>query len=975
LLGKKIIDCYKNCTCEVKYECFGENKVINSHAIDFSEPIISNKSVLMDYCIDDTHAMLATTDKIAHRKKWKEMLEGCDEKDGCDVDYYQIVVNYKEVNCKDYGDDFICRNGACIRNTYDDSCRTPGEGTTHSVSECDNGNWEAYSGFVCSSWELWPLYIYCEHPPHAFGSPFSVFEIMGSPEFPSLLTVTEWPCRIDEIPTFDFSEDVYKCYDVAFEEGNYDDQCWQENMSLFTSIPNYPHFYKGAEDVPMQCMDWDSLFYGGDLGKEYPAEPYSHTFDRTIDPMTVYPTTFPYDITFGCDGVPMGYRKKDGDIVKTCSPLSVVSDIDGSFRKIAYYDQEKAYSYPDVDPIVRIKGFRWESLATCDGKVVSDTTSAWCDYSDDFKLTKVFLKYCNQSPNGYPLCGVLGEIAYSTDTNINDPQLLICGLDSHGCRIWKKFDGELSERDKHLSMCSYKGQRICSGRTVLYCDDKDGDGKLEWYAEPCPPSLECVDGKCVCENCCYDECFFGSMKCENGVAWRCEYGENGCTHWVSMQTCSIGDVKCDDKQICECVSYHGCPIWNCTKLSNCTVGDKWCDGLVLKECKEISKGSCSGTYIDEKACSDCCVDEGNGNAYCGTHECEYGNQTSCDANGKKKICDVNEHGCYYWKTIDCCSDECTPDGSYPKCIDTCISQTCELGDDGCYHLVETDCCSMPTGSNEHWTCNSETGQCGGCIDECVEGEEMKANGKCYKCGDWDGDSCTEWKEVKCNDSCVDSCACGAISCYDEDTIERCDVGADGCCHLNYTDCPPGQVCKDGQCVCKDECNLGDKRCKPGSPCIMQKCEVVDGCRKWVDYECGPCERCNGGSCISVCDVIANPIPIPLQRMHRGETINVSTNINVTRRFNWPNLYISALFNSILVNTSSSNLSAYLTQIGPISLQPTSLWIGEYPVFVGNYLPLQILLVANNDIPAGLYIVSIYGNYTCVCNETKCGEVT
>ncbi len=102
-----------------------------------------------------------------------------------------------------------------------------------------------------------------------------------------------------------------------------------------------------------------------------------------------------------------------------------------------------------------------------------------------------------------------------------------------------------------------------------------------------------------------------------------------------------------------------------------------------------------------------------------------------------------------------------------------------------------------------------------------------------------------------------------------DSGTDCPVGqtdCDGVCVDTSTDrdncgtcgnaCLGGQHCAAGACVaCDNECEMGEKRCAPGSTTQYQECGDPDGdtCLEWAPAQaCAAGEICDAGDCITAC---------------------------------------------------------------------------------------------------------------------------
>lgn len=98
-----------------------------------------------------------------------------------------------------------------------------------------------------------------------------------------------------------------------------------------------------------------------------------------------------------------------------------------------------------------------------------------------------------------------------------------------------------------------------------------------------------------------------------------------------------------------------------------------------------------------------------------------------------------------------------------------------------------------------------------CTNECVAGSSTCDGTALYHCGDYNGDSCTEWGDLQacpgacsidhCEGTCSDACGANETGCTDELTRWTCtDVDADGCLDRLDESCGAGEHCENGACV-------------------------------------------------------------------------------------------------------------------------------------------------------------------------------
>jgi hypothetical protein len=147
---------------------------------------------------------------------------------------------------------------------------------------------------------------------------------------------------------------------------------------------------------------------------------------------------------------------------------------------------------------------------------------------------------------------------------------------------------------------------------------------------------------------------------------------------------------------------------------------------------------------------------------------------------------------------------------------------------------------------------------GSCCDhECSSGANRCSGSATQSCGNYDGDPCREWGNTRscgadaaCYSDgrcCTNECARGQRECTGADTWRACgDTDGDPCREWTPSaDCGPDGVCwGEGQC-CSDECTLGARRC------------VADGWQVCGDHDTDPCLEWGGGATCGTAAICLN----------------------------------------------------------------------------------------------------------------------
>lgn len=360
--------------------------------------------------------------------------------------------------------------------------------------------------------------------------------------------------------------------------------------------------------------------------------------------------------------------------------------------------------------------------------------------------------------------------------------------------------------------CDRPSARRChpgSARAVDVCEDRDGDGCLEWAEAPaCDAAEVCSLGACTSE--CVDECEGGAKRCDDGAAVSCaDHDDDGCLEWGGALSCpgacALGQC------VAECEDECG------------TAGLRRCDGPGVESCLPGADGClhwgspipcAAGTTCSLGTCAAVCLDE-----------CVLGT-TTCDAGGVVRCDQLDADACTDRALPEACGDgeTCSAGACKSECEDECTSASalscdavgravreCRQGDDDpCLEWVVVSSCDVARGE----TCSN--GVCGAsCTDECDSGESRCAAGsgtRVERCGNADDDLCNEW--IAGDDCAVSGQVCSdgrcAATCSDECAAPACDNGqvvpcgefdADACRDRGTPSaCAAGSVCEAGACV-------------------------------------------------------------------------------------------------------------------------------------------------------------------------------
>jgi hypothetical protein len=248
--------------------------------------------------------------------------------------------------------------------------------------------------------------------------------------------------------------------------------------------------------------------------------------------------------------------------------------------------------------------------------------------------------------------------------------------------------------------------------------------------------------------------------------------------------------------------------------------------------------------------------------------CEHGdadcNDTSaCDCCRNPLVvgnpnCNINLSDCclhcgYYWDPTNpdpCETGTLCNAGNCPLPCE-CFGNVCRNPDGTLCGDPPVDCCAG-LGCDYPWcTCKTDIG--GDCECDCTCSSNEDCDPECCNdgtCGECPPENCCNGG-VECGDcdECNSQCECTPILCQSPDpcTVCGCSSETGGKCECNPIDCPACSTC-DNNGNCATDCPTGSACDECGSECC------VDGV--CTIQECGSCEVCQDGTCISCCDLAA-----------------------------------------------------------------------------------------------------------------------
>ncbi|GAB4305680.1 MAG: hypothetical protein Kow0090_21150 [Myxococcota bacterium] len=339
----------------------------------------------------------------------------------------------------------------------------------------------------------------------------------------------------------------------------------------------------------------------------------------------------------------------------------------------------------------------------------------------------------------------------------------VCKNDADGCPQWEAFENcKPGEVCRGEGICGKdectKGEKKCDGNKVVYCEDGNNDGFVEWVVkQTC--TYFCQGGVCGgCSN--NSECQSPTPICDTSVKL--------CVGCLNDSHCSSPTGKCllSKKECVECLADPDCPAGKkCDTLQNkCVCAYEVCLGVCCTQGQVCYQGAC---YTPQCGTKECGTDAGG--YLCGI--CPE--NAECGADGKCKCtfdaCDSSccpagqvcyQSACY---TPQCGTYECGPDANGYICGtcgtgESCINHTCQCDNTVCLGV----CCEAGQ------LCHKTSGNC--CNQYCPPPQPNKYpcgdDGCGFSCGDCPGGYCDiTIHYCKCND--------GRFPCYD-----------DGCCKSN-----------------------------------------------------------------------------------------------------------------------------------------------------------------------------------------------
>lgn len=409
----------------------------------------------------------------------------------------------------------------------------------------------------------------------------------------------------------------------------------------------------------------------------------------------------------------------------------------------------------------------------------------------------------------------------------------------------------------HDCVAGCRGDRDCPNSLV--CDSRDGEhgGCFSCVSDAhCEEPLVCRDHECVVD--CSD------IECPAGTP-HCLPEDGSCVECTQKRHCGNGQVCLDQECVPGCEEDSDCP------------GDKYCRHTGTGVCVDcLEDDHCSGDLICVGGtCRDSgCTDDADcdGDQYC------HPNLAQC-TDLPPSFCD-NDEDCFAFplalEMCDPLTRVCIPNCALglPICLFGgdriwCIDNGCyECQDDSYCQGVLCDpfdwmCVNCANDSDcryDSWHCNQNTGECWECLNSghCTGSEICNPdNNRCVEClddDDCDGASKPDCgKDHTCIPACSDECVEEARQCdpQDVDGYQSCgDWDNDSCLEYGGAyDCPSGQTCSSGECVCVDECEEGSGYCDGEDDYLLIEC-VADsyGCFYYSERTCESSTICDTGEC-------------------------------------------------------------------------------------------------------------------------------
>ncbi len=262
---------------------------------------------------------------------------------------------------------------------------------------------------------------------------------------------------------------------------------------------------------------------------------------------------------------------------------------------------------------------------------------------------------------------------------------------------------------------------------------------------------------------CQNECsFWGKRECGNNNDYRIcgNFDGDSCFEWGSFSSCGANK---------ECVGGFCFPVIDGTTTTSTTTTTTTTTSSTSSTSSTTTSSTTTSSTTTTTQTSTC------------SNECSFWGQRACDGSNTRVCGNFDGDNCFEWRSAGSCNSD----------------QTC----------VEGYC--FPRGSFYTSSGSSNTS----CTNECGSGERRCNGNNVETCGNYDSDSCYEWR------------------------FDR------------Y--CPSDQTCRNGDCTsCRDECGpQGLTDCN--GPSIYMLCGNFDSdpCNEWFSASCGRGQICSGRRCI------------------------------------------------------------------------------------------------------------------------------
>ena len=407
--------------------------------------------------------------------------------------------------------------------------------------------------------------------------------------------------------------------------------------------------------------------------------------------------------------------------------------------------------------------------------------------------------------------------------------------------------------------CGQEGLRQCVGNDFQTCGNFDDDACLEWgLATPCENEQTCSNGQCRAA--CVNECADGTRQCAAGGAQTCgNFDDDDCFEWSEVVPCDLNESCSNGECSLQCSN-------ECRQLNG-----RQCAGAGFQNCGNFDQDPCL-EWGEEQGCPAgqvCANGECAGRC---VNECAEGS-LQCAGNGTQTCGNFDEDPCLEWASVTPCpgAEVCSNGRCEVDCANECVlgSTRCAPGGVQTCGQADADACTdwaqaVPCAGGQ--VCSN--GVCAQvCVDECPNGAARCSANGVERCGNFDGDGCSEWSLAApcpggllcssgaCVPTCSDECARGAIQCAGNGFQSCGESDGDDCLEWGpIAGCQAGTSCSAGVCsqFCSDECNNGATRCGNGG---VQVCGNFDddNCRDWGPaVPCAGDEVCANGRCAAGC---------------------------------------------------------------------------------------------------------------------------